>query len=101
MKYQKKPVVRDVSGQFGGFYAAPYPKGVLIRDNTGDPDPEVPRHEFYVLCRGQRVNIRPGDWIVREPDGMGYYPVDNAIFLAEYEPLPDPCPADTTPASVE
>lgn len=38
--------------------------------------------------------IHPGDWVIREPDGSGFYPCTAAIFAARYEVVEvcgDPC----------
>lgn len=32
--------------------------------------------------------IRPGDWIIAEPDGSGFYPCSKADFEATYEAIP-------------
>lgn len=33
------------------------------------------------------VNIEPGDWIIREPDGDGFYPCKPDIFASRWEPV--------------
>jgi len=32
----------------------------------------------------QDVRVEPGEWIVREPDGIHFYPVADEIFKAKY-----------------
>ena len=34
----------------------------------------------------QTVLVNPGDWIVAEPNGDGYYPIKDEIMRATYEP---------------
>lgn len=37
--------------------------------------------------QGERVKVTPGEWIVREPDGNGHYPVADEIFRKKYEAI--------------
>lgn len=36
-------------------------------------------------AQGQDVMIRRGEWIVREPDGSGHYPIKDEIFKARWK----------------
>jgi hypothetical protein len=39
--------------------------------------------------QGERINIRPGDWIVENPDSSDKYSaINNEVFLEKYEPVP-------------
>jgi len=40
-------------------------------------------HKSETWCQ-----VRTGDWIIREPDGSGFYPCTNAVFMDRYEPAP-------------
>lgn len=40
---------------------------------------------FVVTTHGQRTAVVDGDYIVKEPDGNGYYPVKPHIFEARWE----------------
>ena len=53
-------------------------RGVVVSTMTGD----------YV-CRGPRgaVKIEIGDWVIREPDGNGYYPCRDEVFREKYTPV--------------
>jgi hypothetical protein len=83
--YRKKPGLREAE-QFKGFYHTPYPPGVVMVDNGNDQDQTKERYEFYVVTtHGQKTPIEDGDYIVREPDGNGYYPCKPEIFEKEYE----------------
>lgn len=42
------------------------------------------RH-FVTTAHDQVVYLDPGDWIIKEPDGRGYYPCKPDIFDARYE----------------
>jgi hypothetical protein len=47
--------------------------------------------------KSKAVNhVQRGDWIIREPDGSGFYPCERAAFAATYEPAgaPDPVAAE-------
>lgn len=77
MKFRKKPVVVEAE-QYKGFYYSPWPPGVRIEEGTTP---------FVVTAHGQRVFIEPGDWIIAEPEGRGFYPCKADIFEANYEPV--------------
>ena len=88
MRYRRRPTYREAE-QFGGFYATPYPPGVEMEDNSNDPErkQQYGRYAFYVVtAHKQRVYIEPGDYIVREPDGNGYYPCKAEVFERDHEP---------------
>lgn len=38
----------------------------------------------HTAHNNQAVDLEPGDWIVAEPDGRGYYPIKQDIFAANY-----------------
>lgn len=42
---------------------------------------------YVVTKQGQAVSISPGEWVIRERDGSGYYPCDPDEFKALYEPV--------------
>ena len=44
-----------------------------------------PEGWYVVTAHGQETTIADGDWIIPEPDGRGFYPVKNDIFLATYD----------------
>lgn len=35
--------------------------------------------------QGQRVEVSIGEWIVKEPDGVHFYPISDEIFRQKYE----------------
>lgn len=39
-----------------------------------------------LTAHGQIVHLSPGDWVVPEPNGEGFYPVKDDIFRANFEP---------------
>lgn len=47
---------------------------------------EIP---YVITMYRQRVNLVAGDWIIREPDGVHYYPCTPVLFAARYEPVSD------------
>jgi hypothetical protein len=88
-KFRKKPVVREAE-QYDGPSSVgmneplPHaPAGVVwfAFDNSGE------RYPVVKTAGGQRVRIKPGDWVLAEPNGRGHYPCDPDIFAAEYEPV--------------
>jgi hypothetical protein len=36
-------------------------------------------------AHGQQALLSPGDWIIAEPDGRGFYPCKPDIFAATYD----------------
>lgn len=73
--FQKKPAVFEAN-QFT--HPATAPIGVRT-DEDG--------RAYVVTAHGQKVYLEPGDWIVAEPDGRGYYPIKADIFPT----ICDPC----------
>lgn len=43
----------------------------------------------YILTRHGQAAVEPGDWLIREPDGSGWYPCKPDVFEAKYEPIGD------------
>lgn len=83
-RFRKKPVVIEAV-QFTGadvaglcrcrLYGMPGRERELL-----DRGPHV-----HTIHGGQPVFVEPGDWILPEPDGRHFYPVQPAIFAAAYE----------------
>jgi hypothetical protein len=50
---------------------------------------------FYILhtANGPVIAVS-GDWIIREPSGVGCYPCKAEVFAAKYELIPEPNPHD-------
>lgn len=44
--------------------------------------------DLWVTRHKAWVPLDPGDWIVRQPDGQGVYPVPAAVFGTLFEPPP-------------
>lgn len=89
--YRKKPAYREAE-QFRGFYVTPYPPGLEFEDNSNDPAAQAARgrYAFYVVTtQGQKVYVQPGEYIVKEPNGNGYYPCEAATFEREHELCPE------------
>lgn len=42
---------------------------------------------YVVTTHGQKTLISFGDWIIREPNGNGFYPCKPDIFAKRYEPI--------------
>ena len=45
---------------------------------------------LWVVKSEAVCNVQPGDWIIRETDGSGYYPCAGDVFAATYEPAGPP-----------
>ena len=83
MKFRKKPLIVEAYQWF------PQPE-----DTDELPQPGVFREvsfggygeRYYIItAHGQKAFLDPGDWIVKEPDGVHYYPVKPDIFAETYE----------------
>lgn len=48
---------------------------------------ETPHLELWVEKSSAWCRLQIGDWIVREPDGVGFYLITSERFDAKYEPL--------------
>lgn len=78
-KYRKKPVVIEAEQFLPQERPLPFASsGACCLD--GD--------RWYVTTtHGQKTFIVPGDWIIPEPNGNGFYPCKDDIFQAAYEPV--------------
>lgn len=44
------------------------------------------QHGPYVqTIQGVQVAVKPGEWIVTEPDGIHHYPVQDEVFQSRWE----------------
>lgn len=89
MRYRKKPVeVEAFRFDPLGAHRMGLPYGVGGEMPPGAADWSDPRCRFWVRTKqGQEVRVGPGEWVVREPDGSGSYPVDDRLFHTLYEPI--------------
>lgn len=86
----KKPLIVDAEQWFPGNGC----RGVQGDNNTkicgcvmlGAPHGYVP-HVHPTRCDAG-VPVEPGDWIIAEADGSGYYPCKPNVFAATYDPVP-------------
>lgn len=58
-------------------------------NKPGDHPAVVPDGDYNHVVIGKQgpVSVDPGDWIIQEPDGRGYYPCKPEVFAAKYEPI--------------
>jgi hypothetical protein len=84
-KYRKKPVIREAEQWFPG-------KSVpgVWGDKSGELCPCYVvggnhSRPHVMTAHNQLVHIEPGDYIIKEPAGDGYYPCKPDIFEKEYE----------------
>ena len=78
MKWVTKPKVKEAE-QFllGGKAPLPFKdEGACCFDG---------KRWYVVTTHGQKTQIVDGDYIVREPDGSGFYPCKPDIWLAGHE----------------
>ena len=50
-------------------------------------------HGWIDTIQGGHI-VCPGDWIITEPDGKGFYPCKPDVFAAKYEPAPEAAHAE-------
>jgi hypothetical protein len=88
MKYRKKPVIVETF-QFDGPAFVDLDV-ILVKSWPGvgwmRKDDENRVFPFVITAHKQKTWIEPGDWIIQESDGRGYYPCKPDIFEATYEP---------------
>ena len=77
MKYRKKPIVVEAEQWFPGQNTP----GVQEQWLKG-----LPTRYYVVTAHGQRVYLKPGDWVIAELDGEHYYACRPEIFAATYDP---------------
>lgn len=103
MKFRSTKVVdaeqwfpgKDVPGVF--FYQPPPAR---LHDRQGGFS-EFPQNPYYAIRQGDGKIFRvdPGDWIIREPDGIHYYPCKPDVFAAKYEAFDGPVSKRHVPRS--
>lgn len=76
-KYRSKPIEIEAEQYWFGKQM----EGVYFENNQ-------PELAFVVTIHGQKTFIQPGDYIVRESDGVHFYPVKPHIFEIRYEEIP-------------
>lgn len=79
MKFKSKPTTIDAEQYW--FRNEP-PRGVCTCHSAGGRAPHV-----HTMHDNQMVLLKDGDWIVPEPDGEHFYPIDDAVFRKKYEPV--------------
>lgn len=82
-QYRKKPVVVEAVQYFDWMRSADrLPDGVKIIPHR-ESGADLP---MVQTIHGDTIVVHDGDWIVKEPDGVHYYPVQWDIFAETYEP---------------
>ncbi|KKM79718.1 hypothetical protein LCGC14_1347050 [marine sediment metagenome] len=90
MKFRKKPVIVEAEQWF------PQPEdtdelpqaGVFTQYCNWQAGGVA---HYVTTVHGQKAFLESGDWVVREPDGVHYYPVKPDIFADTYEPVEEEC----------
>jgi hypothetical protein len=75
--FRKKPEVFEAN-QF--MNPATAPVGVRTEEDG---------RAYVVTAHNQKVYLEPGDWIVAEKNGNGYYPIKPEIFVTICDPAGD------------
>jgi len=71
MKYRKKPIIVEAEQWYPGENIP----GVQT-DGT---------FSWVVTIHNQKSYLEPGDYVIREPDGIHYYPCKPEVFRNTYE----------------
>lgn len=85
MRFRSKPrIIEAVRFDPEGEHRTRLPTGVVVV-----PTLPVGSGWRYATCTAhdELATVLPGDWIVKEPDGRGHYPVKPDIFERTYEPV--------------
>lgn len=78
MFYITKPVIKEAQ-QFWSDKPLPFAEERAC--NLG------PNGWYVVTAHGQETLISDGDFIIREPNGRGFYPCKPEIFLERHDPF--------------
>lgn len=74
-RFRKKPVYFNAEQWFPG------------KEVVGVQPPMRGDDKYYVVtAHNQQVFLTPGDWVVAEPGGRGYYPIKADIFPTICDP---------------
>jgi hypothetical protein len=90
-KYRKRPVVVEAEQWFPGRHVAGVEFEVslhaidIVADGGTATSQTYGRH-YVTTIHGQRAYLRPGNWVIKESDGVHSYPCDAAEFERIYEP---------------
>lgn len=74
-RFRKRPIVVEAEQFLKASEGIP---GVYFGENG---------EHWVVTIHGHKAPVVPGDWIIREPDGIHYYPCKPDVFAATYEPV--------------
>lgn len=77
--FRSKPKVIDAEQYL------PEQQRALVRGVHPANVQEYANQPYVITAHRQRVFIEPGDWIIAELDGRGFYPCKPDIFAATYE----------------
>lgn len=78
-KFKTKPVIREIEAEQFLEEASILPFASEGACCLG------PNGWYVVTAQEQEAPIVNGDWIIREPDGVHFYPCKNEIFRERYE----------------
>jgi hypothetical protein len=99
MHYRKKPSVVEAVQvlETCGQEVEAFTGGTHLEWEMADPDPADPGKGctltgllLWVEASKAVCRLDPGDWIIREQDGSGFYPCKADVFAATYEPATAP-----------
>jgi hypothetical protein len=76
-KFVKKPIIVEAEQWFPG------KKVEGVKDEIGGASVRP----YVVTAHKQMAILEPGDWVISEPDGRGYYPCKDDIFRKTYDPV--------------
>jgi hypothetical protein len=88
--YRRKPTVVGAEQWWPGKEVT----GVAYEEDytTEDLDGErrVRQRPYVVTPHGQRAYLAPGNWVLTEFNVQGFYPCEDDVFRATYEPVHHP-----------
>lgn len=66
----------------------------MIDDGLARYIPALGSLDYQIKTANGWVRAEEGDWIIREPSGIGCYPCKDGAFQRRWELIPEPSPAE-------
>ncbi len=85
-KFRKKPIVVEAEQWWPGRQIRGVYYGVEYTTEDLDGERMVMDEPYVITIHGSRHQLKSGDWVITEPDGIHHYPCKPDIFEVTYEP---------------
>jgi hypothetical protein len=90
-KFRSRPAVIEAEQWWPGreIPGVQWEKEYTVED--ADVGRRVREGPYVLTAHRERAHLSPGDWVIKEPKGDGYYPCKPAVFMKRWEPLEAEC----------